>query len=149
MKAGAHGFTLIELIVAIAIISIAIGGVMLVFVVAFTHSADPQRQQQAIAIAEGYMDEILARPYADPDGSDSGESRPTFDDVSNYDGINEIPRDQDGVALAGLGDYRVQVSVGDTSFGPAGQTVPAKRIDVRVTSLPLVDTTLSAYKMQN
>lgn len=143
------GFTLVELVMAIVIISIAVGGVMLVFVVALTHSADPQRQQQAIAIGQAYMDEILARDYADPDGSNVGEVRATFDDVLDYNGINQSPRDQDGNAIAGLNDYTVRVSVVDsTALGPAGDTVTARRIDVRVTSLPLVDTTISAYKAQ-
>jgi MSHA pilin protein MshD len=144
----AAGFTLVEVIVAIAIIAVAVGGVMLVFVVALTHSADPQQQQQAVAIAEGYLDEILSRAYDDPDGTDAGETRGTFDDVLDYDGLDQAPRDQDGGTLAGLGSYRVRVTVVDSSaLGPPGQTVPARRIDVRVTAPPLVDTTISAYRV--
>lgn len=146
---GARGFTLIEVVMSIAIISVAIGGVMLIFVVALRHSADPQRQQQAVALAEGYLDEILARAYDDPDGSGAGETRASFDDVRDYDGLDESPpRDQDGNTLAGLEDYRVSVAVADSNaLGPAGATVPARRIDVRVTALPLVDTMISAYKV--
>lgn len=151
-RATQQGFTLVEVIVAIAIISVAIGGVMLVFVVALSHSADPQQQQQAVAIAEGYMDEILSRRFEDPDGVASVEaSRGLYDDVDDYGTIsNEQPRDQEGAVLSGLSDYRVQVTVSASgAFGPAGQTVPAKRIDVTVTRPPLVQTTLTAYKVQN
>jgi MSHA pilin protein MshD len=146
-----QGFTLVEMVMAIAIIAVGIGGVMLVFVVALTHSADPQQQQQAVAIAEGYLDEILARAYDDPDGVAVVESsRALYDDVADYGGLsNSPPRDQDGNTLPGLDGYTVQVSVANAApFGPAGQTVTARRIDVRVTSPPLVDTTLSAYKVQ-
>lgn len=134
---------------SIAIIAVAIGGVMLVFVVALRHSADPQRQQQAVALAEGYLDEILARAYDDPDGVATGESRADFDDVRDYHGLDEQPpRDQNGDVLDGLDDYRVRVLVTDSdALGPSGATVPARRIDVRVTAPPLVDTTISAYKV--
>ena len=140
------GFSLVELIVAIVIISVAVGGVMLVFVVALTYSADPQQQQQAVAIGESYLDEILARAYDDPDGTNVGETRATFDNVADYNGINQAPTDQDGNAIAALGAYSVQVSVTDTSIGPGGETVAARRIDVRVQSGTRVDTTLTAYK---
>lgn len=140
------GFTLIELIVSIVIISVAVGGIMLVFVVALTYSADPQQQQQALAIGEAYLDEILARAYADPDGSNLGETRATFDNVGDYHGLNQAPTDQNGNLIAGLGDYVVQVSISDTTLGPAGETVNARRIDVRVTGGVRVDTTVSAYK---
>lgn len=147
----ARGFTLVEVIVAIAIISVAIGGVMLVFVVALTHSADPQQQQQAVAIAEGYMDEILSRAYADPDPVATREaSRALWDDVTDYDGLNETPRDQNGNTIAGLDAYTVRVSVVDSNnvLGPTGDTAPlARRIDVRVILAPSVDTTISAYKV--
>lgn len=147
----AHGFTLVEVIVAIAIISVAIGGVMLVFVVALTHSADPQQQQQAVAIAEGYMDEILSRAYADPDPVATREaSRSLWDDVTDYDGLNQTPRDQNGNTIAGLDAYTVRVSVVDSNnvLGPAGDTAPlARRVDVNVRLAPSVDTTISAYKV--
>lgn len=144
-----RGFSLIELVLAIVIIGVAVGGVMLVFAVAFTHSADPQQQQQAVAIAEGYLDEVLARGYDDPDGSNSGETRATYDNVADYNGLlDSPPLDQDGNALAGLDNYTVRVTVADSSaLGPAGDTVPARRIDVRVTAPPLVDTTLSGYRV--
>lgn len=141
-----RGFTLIELIVAIVIISVAVGGVMLVFVIALTYSADPQQQQQAVAIGEAYLDEILARGYDDPDGSNVGESRATFDNVGDYDGINQAPTDQDGNAILPLAEYTVSVSVTDSSFGPAGESVAARRVDVRVRSGARVDTTISGYK---
>lgn len=145
-----RGFSLIELVVAIVIIGVAVGGVMLVFIVALTHSADPQQQQQAIAIAEGYLDEILARRYDDPDGSNLGETRASFDNVGDYNGLDQAPSDQDGNMLAGLENYRVRVRVVDSNaLGPVGDTVPARRVDVRVTSGTLVDMTLSAYRTQN
>lgn len=146
-----RGFTLVEMVMAIAIISVGIGGVMLVFVVALSRSADPQRQQQAVAIAEGYLDEILSRRYDDPDGVTTVEAtRALYDDIGDYAGLTDTqPLDQDGNALPGLETYRVEVRVQPAgAFGPSGQTVTARRIDVRVVSPPLVDMTISAYKIQ-
>lgn len=147
----ARGFTLVEVVVAVAIISVAIGGVMLVFIVALTHSADPQQQQQAVAIAEGYMDEILSRAYADPDPVATREAtRALWDDVTDYDGLVETPRDQNGNTLPGLEAYTVRVNVVEANnvLGPAGDTAPlARRIDVNVQLAPSVDTTISAYKL--
>ena len=57
---------MIELIIAIVVISIAATGVLLVYATAVRYSADPMVQQQALAVAEAYLDEILARPASDP-----------------------------------------------------------------------------------
>lgn len=140
-----HGFSLVELIVAIVIISVAVGGVLMVFTVAITYSADPQLSEQEVAIAQGYLDEILARSYSPRPGSGS---RPSFDDVDDYDGLSEEPTDQDGNALADLDEYHVDVSVSaEGDFGPAGATVKGKRIDVSVTRPPSTDPlTLSGIK---
>lgn len=145
------GISLIELIVAIAVIGIAAGGVLLVFAQTVIHSADPMVQQQALAVAEAYLDEILARPAADPDGSNAGETRSTYDDIGDYAalGTQSPPRDQNDVPLTELAGYSVAVTVApNRSLGPPGETVPATRVDVRVTYPPVVDLTLTGYQAQ-
>ncbi|MEX2575964.1 MAG: prepilin-type N-terminal cleavage/methylation domain-containing protein [Halofilum sp. (in: g-proteobacteria)] len=117
------GFTLVELVIAIVVLAAASAGVLLIFANATAASADPQIRAQARAVAAAYMDEILLQPYVDPDGDDSGEDRVTFDDVDDYDGLNEPPTDMFGDEIGGLGDYTVQVTV--SSGDPA-------EIDVRV-----------------
>ena len=91
--------------------------------------------QQATAIAQAYMDEILVQPLNDPDGgetgaAEAGETRATFDDVSDYHGLADASgaRDQTGAAIPGLDAYNVDVTV--TAATLAGQ--PAKRITVNV-----------------
>ena len=111
-----HGVTLVELVIAIAIIGIAVAGVLGVFTVASRYNADPVIRKQALAIAESLMDEILSRPNTtcDPDSYDpsaqtcslngnvleangpetmsgvtetrTGASR--FDNVNDYDGYS-------------------------------------------------------------
>jgi MSHA pilin protein MshD len=141
-----RGVNLIELIIAIVVISIAVSGVLLVFTQAVRFSADPMVQTQAIAIAEAYLDEILARPVTDPDAG--SETRANFDNVGDYAAIvDQPPTDQNGIPLPGLGDYRVTVAVTpNVSLGPAGAAVPASRIDVTVTHSTVVNFTLTGYR---
>lgn len=98
-----HGATLIELIITIVIISVALTGVLSVMNLSTRYSADPVIQQQAIAIAESYLEEILLLPVTDPDGINIGETRATFDNISDYDGlINNGVIDQNGNTIAAV-----------------------------------------------
>ena len=107
-----RGVTLVELVIAMVVISIALGGVLLVMNYTTARSADPLLQRQAVAIAEAYLEEILLKPYADPDGVDGEGSRALYDDVDDYDGLADNgARDQSGAAIAGLGNYTVNVRV--------------------------------------
>jgi MSHA pilin protein MshD len=128
-----QGFTLIELIVAMVVISVALVGVMSVINYTTLHSADPVLRQQAIAIAEAYMEEITLKNFADPD-VDGEVNRALFDDVSDYNGLTDNgARDQNGNAIAGLGNYIVGVTVQNSNYGPVGSEVAGLRIDVTVT----------------
>ena len=144
------GVNLIELIMSIVIISIAVGGVLLVFTQTIRYSADPMIQQQAVAIAEGYMDEILARPVTDPGGGP--ETRATFDNVGDYNLLSETPpRNQNGIELDGvdtfLDGYTVTVAVTpNVPLGPVGTTVLASQVVVTVTRPPVVNFTLTGYR---
>lgn len=114
-----RGFTLIELIVAIVVLAVGLAGIMLVFTQNVAKSADPMLQQQAIALAEGYLEEILSR-YNAPNctASSSGGTRATWMAVGDYDGLNESPpKDIQGNTLAGLENYRVQVSAQNDTLG--------------------------------
>ena len=64
----ARGFSFIELIIFIVIISIAVAGILMVMNYTTAHSADAQLRKQALAIAESLLEEIeLARfTYCQP-----------------------------------------------------------------------------------
>lgn len=112
-----EGFTLIEVITTIVIISISATAILSVFSNTVRSSVNPMIQQQAISIAEAYMEEITLKPFSDPDGTEAGESRNTFDDVDDYNGLVDAgARDQNGNAIASLGDYTVTVSVVNAPF---------------------------------
>lgn len=141
-----RGVTLIELIVAMVVISIAVVGVFSVINYTTLHSADPVLRHQAIAIAEAYMEEISLKNYSDPD-SDGEGNRSQYDDVDDYDGLTDNGAvDQNGNAIGGLNNYRVSVSVTPQNYGPAGALVGGLKIDVTVTDPAGESLTLSGFR---
>jgi MSHA pilin protein MshD len=129
------GTTLVELIVSIVIISVALSGVLIVIVRNTSASADPMIWHQATAIAEAYLEEILTKEFTDPTLPEGGESRATFDDVFDYNGLNDSPpRDQNGTAIAALAGYTVNVEVISEPLGtPAILAANVWRVTVTVT----------------
>jgi MSHA pilin protein MshD len=94
------GVTLIELILSMVIISIALVGVLSVMNLTVRHSADPVVEHQAIAIAEAYLEEIQLQAYSDPNGTNTGETRATYDNVADYHLLNDVSaRDQSGASI--------------------------------------------------
>lgn len=67
------GFTLVEMVVFISIISIAIAGVLSVLNLTSRNSANPLVRKQALVIAESLMQEIQQMPftYCDPDDANA------------------------------------------------------------------------------
>jgi MSHA pilin protein MshD len=160
-----RGVNLIELLVSIVIISVACTGVLLVFAQTVSHSADPMVQTQGLAIAEAYLDEILARPMCDPSAvacagepaSEEGNpslaaSRPLLDDVQDYDGLsNSPPQDQGGQVAdfapvdgqPDLDGYQVDV---DVTPNVNVNGVSMARVEVRVRYGTVVDFTLTGFR---
>lgn len=80
------GFTLIELVIFIVIVSVGVTGILLVMNTVVASSADPMVRKQALALADSILEEILQKEYADPDGTSGETTRATFDDVDDYNG---------------------------------------------------------------
>jgi MSHA pilin protein MshD len=167
-RAREAGVNLIELIISIVIISIACTGVLLIYAQTVRFSADPMVQTQALAIAEAYLDEILARPMCEPsstpgtcdaetgaseEGSPSvAANRPLLDDVQDYDGLsNTPPQDQNGTVAdfapvdgqPDLSGYQMDV---DVTANVAVNGIAMSRVDVRVRYGVQVDFTLSGFR---
>ncbi len=145
-----QGFTLLEVLVTIIIIGIASTAIMGVFISTVKTSADPMIQQQAMAIAEAYMEEIRLKPFADPDGI-GGETRATFDNVADYNGLSDTgARDQNNNPIAGLADYTIAVVVsGQTLTGDVSGTIAAAsslRIDITASHPAIDDILLSGFR---
>lgn len=152
---GESGVTLIELIISLSVLSVALLGTLEVMRVSTLGSADPLISKQAVAVAEAYLEEILLKPYYDPDlGAGGGTcpaaegSRDLWDNVCDYDGLDDSgARDQADNAISGLSNYRVRVTV-DTSanLGALSGAATVVRVDVRVTHTNQADITLSGYR---
>ena len=140
------GTTLIELVIAIVIVSIAVSAILMVFSMNVGHSADPMIRHQAVAIAEAYLEEISLKSFADPDGVDGEANRTLYDDVDDYHGlVNVGARNQFDAALPGLGDYTVSVTV-TLSALPSIAASDNYLINVTVTHAANINFTLSAYR---
>lgn len=129
-RADRRGFTLIELVIAMVVVAVALSGVLMVMNYTVQHSADPMLERQAVAIAEAYLEEVLLRAYNDPDGDDTGETRATWDDVDDYNGLHDVgARDQRDAAIGGLEAYTVNVTVTPTPL--SGQAAKEVTVTVR------------------
>ncbi len=139
------GFTLIEVITTIVVLAIAAGALLSVFTGTIRGSADPMIQQQAVSIAEAYMEEILLKDFNDPDGI-GGETRSTYDDVRDYNALPDtVVRDQNGNAIGALSAYSITVSVtGDVLNGIAASN--SLRVDISVDHPAIDPIVLSGYR---
>jgi len=134
------GATLIELILSIVIISTAFAGILGLVNLTVLHSADPLVQHQAIAIAESYLEEITALPVVDPNGTNTGETRVNFDNIDDYDGLNDVgARDQDNNVITNLGNYTVDVNIADQVI--SGVTMKAVTVSVSRSSVATINIT--------
>lgn len=146
-KHHARGFTLIELIIFIVVISVGLTGIMLVIKTVVASSADPIVRKQSLSIAESMLTEILLKDYANPEGGyEKGNNRSLFDDVSDYTGYSTKAGivDQSGSPVPGLKSYNIfpPVSVVPTTELPG---VNAFKVTVFVTG-PLGVISLSGYR---
>jgi MSHA pilin protein MshD len=142
-----RGLTLIELVVAITIVAIAAAAVLGAMSTITARGAETMVRQQAIAIADAYLEEILLQPVVPPAGAAVPTSRANFNDVDEYNGLLDVgAQDQFGNSLANLGGYTVSVSVVHTSALPGIAAANARRIDVAVTDPNGVVVMLSGYR---
>jgi MSHA pilin protein MshD len=145
----------VELVMGIAVLGIVLAGATTLFFNLARRSADPMIQQQAQLIAESYLDEILIKRFYDLDTATvctgtAEASRDLYDNVCDYNGLNEAPRDQFGTAITGLAAYNVQVTVTSSGVTLNGVdntgNVRVLRVDVTVTGPASTSVTLSAYR---
>lgn len=121
IKLRSAGFTLVELLVAIVVISVGVVGVLAAYNSSVKGSADALVGKQLVAIAEEMMEEILLKPFPPGSGAGAGGAsdcglagadRSGYDDVRDYHGY-QTPNicDISGQAVPGLAGYSVAVTV--------------------------------------
>jgi MSHA pilin protein MshD len=153
---SSRGATLVEMIIAIAILAIAIVPLSMTLSYTASHSADSMIEVKVVELGEAYVEEILSKRYDDNTaqggsppcalsgtacgalGPEAGETRVAYDDVDDYDGTaDQPPLDSLGISRVGYERYLVEVEV---TYATASEIVnygldgasDAKRILVRV-----------------
>lgn len=164
--ATARGFTLIELIVLIVVVSVGLAGVLLVYSTSVRGSVDPVASKQALAVAEAMLEEVQLSAFCNPSGgftpaipaTPKQAERSQFDDVSDYNGYNTATEATPGIytidgivgsPITGLERYNVSVTVA-TSALDAVVAADSKLITVTVTgptgNANAVTMTMSGYR---
>ncbi|GAA5316498.1 MAG: hypothetical protein AseanaTS_17020 [Candidatus Pelagadaptatus aseana] len=149
-----QGFTLIELVAFIVIVSVALVALVSVFSRATQDSVDPLIQIRALECAQAKMDEVLARKFDEntPTGGvpacdtfDAGTNScagiladTDLDDVGDYNGHTDTSKDRCSIS--------VTVTEAGTDLGLASDA-EARRIDVTANSDGGGQAILSAYKV--
>ena len=103
MRRIRRGVTLIELVVIIVLIGVMVPPLLMMFSDITKMSAQAELISTANALARSLLEEIISKNYdekayvsgctsncwSNPLGPDSGEARATYDDVDDFDGLNE------------------------------------------------------------
>lgn len=112
-KNHARGFTLVEAVLCSAIVAAVLVPALQLVVARSASQITQAEEAQALALAKQLMTEILQCHYVDPDGSDAGETRATFDDVLDYKLLSDSPpQSHSGAEIPGYTGWRVKVHVG-------------------------------------
>ena len=142
-----RGMTLVEMVISIVLISIAITAVLSVFSTSMGRSSDPLWKNKSLKLAQLYLDEILSKKYdaSTPLGGIpastsiscdvpfGGGDRSLFDNVDDFNGVNDAPPELVTGALSDYAGYRVQVVVTCAGGEVGVANDNAKRITVTVT----------------
>lgn len=157
---GWQGFTLIESLLASAILVMTITAVTMPFTAAARNAQADARRTVAVDLAQEIMEEMLSQPFADPDGTsvlgpEIGESaRADFDNIDDYHGYTEPA----GTITAGDGSPADDPVAGDLSrhvtaayvfvsgqsmLGPP--TFIRVQVEIRRNNLPIVTLTRMVY----
>jgi MSHA pilin protein MshD len=140
-----RGVTLIELLVSLMVIALA--GVALAGTLGFIarNSGTTLAEAQARAIADAYLAEALAMPFADPAPPNNESNRAAFDDIGDYNGLNDAnAADQSGTPMSG--NFQVTVTVLPSAGLPLIPAANARRVDVTVSTVGGVRVVATGYR---
>jgi MSHA pilin protein MshD len=140
-KSLSRGFTLIELIIFIVVVSVGMVGILKVMDVTVKSSADPMVRKQAVALADSILEEIMQKDYAHDASAPVGTNRATYDNVDDYHGLTQTAFTDLPSALS-VYDIAIVVAAPLSLNG-----VPMKKISVTVSRHNGSESvTLTAYR---
>ncbi len=114
-----RGMTLIELVVAIVVISLAAGTIVGLLAFMSRSSAEGMARVQSAAIANAYLQDILRRDFDDVDGFDGRVDSQALDAFDN--------------PVAGFENYRVAIDVSSSGIANLSST------DARIVTVTVTD----------
>lgn len=143
------GFALVEAVIAITIVAIAATTILAQVSQANIQSGRSLVQAQAALLANGYLGEIAARPFDDPDGVDGEGTRRLFDDVDDYNGLTDIgARDGNGNLIPGGNRFTTRVAVTRSSALPGVPAADTLLVTVTVTDPAGAAMTMTAVRLR-
>lgn len=112
-----RGATLIELIVAVVLAGVLLGGVWQGWTLISRYSADPLVVRQQLAVAQSLLREIELQPQPGDAVAVATPGRTGYASITDYNGLtmNGI-QDAEGQAIAGLEAYGASISVQPAAF---------------------------------
>ena len=146
-----RAFTLIELIVTVVILGITIPMISLAIVEGIRRNVDITVRTQATLHAQALVEEIRSKrfdesatpPWSGILGPDGGETRVTFDDVDDFEGLSESVPGFSGYTQTAHVRYVPQSNLNGTSASPTSY----KQISVTVTGAQGVSITLTSLQV--
>jgi MSHA pilin protein MshD len=106
LRGRARGFTIVEVSVCVIIVGVMFSAVMQTVGQSAIMQFKVSERTSGMQLARMLMVEIMQQAYTEPSttttalGPESGETRPTFEDVDDYNGLSESPPvNMDGTAI--------------------------------------------------
>lgn len=90
-----RALTIVECVIAMTILPLAVAAVAMAVVAGQSQALTAMRQVHVAALAEDLMEEVLSRPYVDPQGTSAAGAEPgengrdRFDNMDDYHGFTE------------------------------------------------------------
>jgi len=96
IRKSRKGFTLAEGLLAVVVLAVAVGGIMGPISASYQQTRTVSQTTTAVSMAQQLLDEILAKPFADPTdssttlGPEADEpNRASFDNMDDYHGYHD------------------------------------------------------------
>lgn len=114
-----RGFTLVEAVVCTVVVGVMLAASLKTVAAARSRLQHNQDAASGIWLAQSLVAEIMDKAYIDPGaaplfGPEVGENqarRESLNDVDDYQGLVETPRNADGTAMSGLTGWKRSVTV--------------------------------------
>ena len=134
-----RGFSLIEVLVAAAIVGIGVTAVMVAMQAGTEVNAAGKELTQAVFVAQEIREWTLLLPFSDPDpgdaanppGPDGSNPQVFVDDLDDLMGVTySPPRDASGAATSGMDDWSQQIALEWKDPNNLTATVPPGASDI-------------------